>query len=243
MEPSDDRPDLKLEPTFGQDRCSVSWHADSCLEHYSSIAVYHVTDPEAKYKNANADGGDANPAVPADWRIALRVEPDAEGPSAGKLKLAATENESSRVDRAPAVAVALPSRSAYFLLDDFNHHHQHAVLAGQSHRSGNRTRARCHYLCRDRLFLRALVGRMAQSFSRGPVSGGVLQLGRQRRGVGRERRSKDWMATTKSQLLFMERLLFSVFVVSKNEYMARRKFRRRFRHVSLQNKVGTRWLN
>ncbi|CAN0501252.1 unnamed protein product [Ectocarpus sp. 12 AP-2014] len=134
MEPSDDRPDLKLEPTFGQDRCSVSWHADSCLEHYSSIAVYHVTDPEAKYKNANADGGDANPAVPADWRIALRVEPDAEGPSAGKLKLAATENESSRVDRAPAVAVALPSRSAYFLLDDFNHHHQHAVLAGQSHR-------------------------------------------------------------------------------------------------------------
>ncbi|CAM9352102.1 unnamed protein product [Ectocarpus sp. 13 AM-2016] len=134
MEPSDDRPDLKLEPTFGQDRCSVSWHADSCLEHYSSIAVYHVTDPEAKNKNANADGGDANPAVPADWRIALRVEPDAEGPSAGKLKLAATENESSRVDRAPAVAVALPSRSAYFLLDDFNHHHQHAVLAGQSHR-------------------------------------------------------------------------------------------------------------
>lgn len=38
--------------------------------------------------------------------------------------------------RAPLVAVALPSRSAYFLLDDFNHHHQHAVLAGQSHRSG-----------------------------------------------------------------------------------------------------------
>ncbi|CAN0444241.1 unnamed protein product, partial [Hapterophycus canaliculatus] len=39
-----------------------------------------------------------------------------------------------KADRAPAVAVALPSRSAYFLLDDFNHHHQHAVLAGQSHR-------------------------------------------------------------------------------------------------------------
>ncbi|CAM9201039.1 unnamed protein product [Ectocarpus sp. 4 AP-2014] len=134
MEPSDDRPDLKLEPTFGQDRCSVSWHADSCLENYSSIAVYHVTDPETKNENANADGGDANPAVPANWRIALRVEPDAEGPSGGKLKLAATVNESSRVDRAPAVAVALPSRSAYFLLDDFNHHHQHAVLAGQSHR-------------------------------------------------------------------------------------------------------------
>lgn len=76
-------------------RCSVSWHADSCLEHYSSIAVYHVTDPEAKNEDANADGGVGNPetAAPADWRIALRVEPDAEGPSAGKLKLAATENQ------------------------------------------------------------------------------------------------------------------------------------------------------
>ncbi|CAM9870026.1 unnamed protein product, partial [Choristocarpus tenellus] len=35
---------------------------------------------------------------------------------------------------APPVAVSLPSRSSYFLLDDFNHHHQHAVLAGDSHR-------------------------------------------------------------------------------------------------------------
>lgn len=52
-------------------RCSVSWHADSCLEHYSTIGVYHYTDPETD---------------PADWRIALRVERDAEGPSSGKLK-------------------------------------------------------------------------------------------------------------------------------------------------------------
>ena len=51
----------------------MSWHADSCLEHYSTIAVYHATDPETS---------------PADWKIALRVEPDAEGPTAGRLKLA-----------------------------------------------------------------------------------------------------------------------------------------------------------
>ncbi|CAM9834371.1 unnamed protein product [Laminaria digitata] len=119
MEPVEDRPDLKLEPTFGQDRCSVSWHADSCLEHYSTIAVYHATDPETS---------------PADWRIALRVEPDAEGPAAGKLKLAGRKEVGVNSDRAPAIAVALPSRSAYFLLDEFNHHHQHAVLAGRSHR-------------------------------------------------------------------------------------------------------------
>lgn len=51
-----------------------------------------MTDPDARDENANADGG-GNPAAPADWRIALRVEPDAEGPSAGKLKLAATEDQ------------------------------------------------------------------------------------------------------------------------------------------------------
>eukprot|EP00903_Cladosiphon_okamuranus_P018841 g17329.t1 len=131
MEPSEDRPDLKLEPTFGQDRCSVSWHADSCLEHYSTIAVYHVTDPDT----GGAETDHPKTADAADWRIALRVEPDAEGPSAGKLKMAAAAgNPADKIDRAPPVAVALPSRSAYFLLDDFNHHHQHAVLAGQTHR-------------------------------------------------------------------------------------------------------------
>ena len=34
---------MKLEPTFNNEKCTVSWHADSTLEHYSSIAVYHCT--------------------------------------------------------------------------------------------------------------------------------------------------------------------------------------------------------
>jgi len=34
--------ELKPEPMKGEARCSVSWHADSCLEHYSTIAVYHT---------------------------------------------------------------------------------------------------------------------------------------------------------------------------------------------------------
>eukprot|EP00953_Heterococcus_sp_UTEX-ZZ885_P039186 20098-Heterococcus_DN1.PRE.5 len=44
MEPQAERSDLKAEPLFSRDKCSVSWHADSCLEHYSTIAVYHQTD-------------------------------------------------------------------------------------------------------------------------------------------------------------------------------------------------------
>jgi FTO catalytic domain len=76
-----------------------------------------------------------DPEAPADWRIALRVEHDAEGPTASKKKPAATTDDTSTTTNtsvAPAVAVALPSGSAYYLLDDFNHHHQHAVLAGDS---------------------------------------------------------------------------------------------------------------
>lgn len=75
----DDGPRLILVFVFASflsSRCSVSWHADSCLEHYSTIAVYHLTAPETD---------------PADWRIALRVEHDAEGPSAGKLKHAGSK--------------------------------------------------------------------------------------------------------------------------------------------------------
>ncbi|CAM9521839.1 unnamed protein product, partial [Discosporangium mesarthrocarpum] len=144
MEPATVRPDLKLEPLFGRDRCSVSWHADSSLEHFSTIAVYHVTDPE--------------PLQP-DWRIALRVEHQAEGPNAKKLKTPTLSSFSSSSTSssftksspapvgssgtttpvkapmaAPPVAVPLPSRCSYYLLDDFNHHHQHAVLAGESRR-------------------------------------------------------------------------------------------------------------
>jgi len=61
MDPAAARPDLKPEPTFEATAvpCSVSWHADSSLEHFSTIAVYHSTD--------------APPSQPPDWRIALRV--------------------------------------------------------------------------------------------------------------------------------------------------------------------------
>jgi len=43
----------------------------------------------------------------------------------------------------PPIAVPLPSGHSYFLLDDFNHHHQHSVLAGESLRYSS-----THRVCR-----------------------------------------------------------------------------------------------
>jgi FTO catalytic domain len=102
--------DFKEEPMFKRDKATVSWHADSTLEHFSTIAVYHATTPIDEPNNT--------------WRIAMRVSPHAEGPTSSnvRLKAACTRDGSDT----PAVAVPLPNQSCYFLLDDFNHHHQHS---------------------------------------------------------------------------------------------------------------------
>jgi FTO catalytic domain/FTO C-terminal domain len=104
---------LKPEASVGEKghRCSVSWHADSSLEHYSSIAVHHILRPPH-----NKDA----------WSVALRVAHYSEGPTASRR---GSDIESNLVLETPPVAVSLPSRATYYLLDDFNHHHQHAVLA------------------------------------------------------------------------------------------------------------------
>jgi len=86
---------------------SVSWHADSSLEHFSSIAVYHTTtagDPSTDMPTpstasasakANRNPKKSSSAAVADvdidvdskkttndlWRLALRVMCDAEGPN------------------------------------------------------------------------------------------------------------------------------------------------------------------
>ena len=190
---------MKYEPGFEADKCSVSWHADSTLEHFSTIGVYHCTskttavpiptiterprksgksgrpgksenhpkNSEKSEKSENSENSE-NPENPENfyeniessedknetldrqndgdkvgdkggldevsgededdqsWRIALRVWYDAEGPNATRA-LSSRAGEMSAGSRiAPAVAVPLPSCAAYFLLDDFNHHHQHA---------------------------------------------------------------------------------------------------------------------
>jgi mRNA N6-methyladenine demethylase len=96
MEPNGRKFPLRDEPAFGMGKMSVSWHADSSLQKFSTIGVYHVTG-----------------STRDDWVIASRVTNDS---------------------TSPAVAVPLKRQDSYFMLDDFNHHHQHAVLAGSSWR-------------------------------------------------------------------------------------------------------------
>lgn len=82
-----DMKELKKEPTMGDGRCSVSWHADSSLEHYSSIAVYHTIMDES-YVNKrisdddqgnHKDNKESNQSMKQNtsnsdrWSIALRV--------------------------------------------------------------------------------------------------------------------------------------------------------------------------
>ncbi|RYG95542.1 hypothetical protein EON65_55820, partial [archaeon] len=68
---------LKKEPMFDKDLCTVSWHADSGLEHYSSIAVYHFEKTPL-------------PSPPSPWKIGLRVLINAEGPHQNKPPLYST---------------------------------------------------------------------------------------------------------------------------------------------------------
>ena len=105
--------DLKEEPSMGQGKCAVSWHADSSLEHYSTIAVYQtIVDKEHSGKD--------------DWSVALRVAHHAEGPESSRR---GTNIDACLVADTPTLSVSLPSGSTYYLLDDFNHHHQHAVVS------------------------------------------------------------------------------------------------------------------
>mmetsp|Transcript_594 Transcript_594/g.982 ORF Transcript_594/g.982 Transcript_594/m.982 type:complete len:777 (-) Transcript_594:171-2501(-) len=120
----DSSEELKAEPSFGGARCSVSWHADSSLEHYSTIAVYQtIVGDDTRQKKSAIDPRSS-------WSVALRVLHNAEGPAAASV--VKTDSTTSVSSNAPPILTSLPSGSAYFLLDDFNHHHQHAVIAPSS---------------------------------------------------------------------------------------------------------------
>lgn len=116
----DSSEELKAEPTFGGARCSVSWHADSSLEHYSTIAVYQTIMEDEKAQKKSTMNARSS------WSVALRVMHNAEGPAASSTK---TDSQASTSSDIPPILASLPSGSAYFLLDNFNHHHQHAVIA------------------------------------------------------------------------------------------------------------------
>jgi alpha-ketoglutarate-dependent dioxygenase FTO len=132
------RDDLKSEPTIGNAKATVSWHADSSLEHYSTIAVYQTLVPPKKQTNI-IQCNDSQEK----WFVALRVAHNSEGPQSSRR---GTDIESSIVKEAPPIAASLPSGSAYYLLDDFNHHHQHTVLT-----NGDLASAGVRYSCTFRL--------------------------------------------------------------------------------------------
>jgi mRNA N6-methyladenine demethylase len=93
-------------------KVSVSWHADSSLEDYSSIGVYHCL-PTQK-------------ATKWDWRIALRPIPPPSSGVGDNGKPTSSDASSS----SPPVVVPTKDGDAYFLFGTFNHTHQHCVLAG-----------------------------------------------------------------------------------------------------------------
>lgn len=108
MEPSTIKKDLKNDKIYGMGKTSVSWHKDSGLQDFSSIAVYQTLQSmNNSFNSTNNNSQHKNP-----WRVALRV---ADGNS-----------------RTPALSIPLPSGSLYYLLDDFNHQHEHAVISGSN---------------------------------------------------------------------------------------------------------------
>ena len=111
MEPTSAKKDLKREGIYNLGKTSVSWHKDSGLQDFSSIAVYHsLQDYRGRDGNVGSSNTDDDSKKNKPWRVAVRV--------------------ASADSTTPALSIPLPSGALYYLLDDFNHQHEHAVLAG-----------------------------------------------------------------------------------------------------------------
>lgn len=133
-------PNWKTEALDPNYRTAVSWHADSSLEHYSTIAVYQTIVPSPTTAPHHHHTNNSN----NEWWIGLRVTPHAEGPACHSLRRSGAPettlvlpDETTTTATAPMVALALPTNAAYYMLDDFNHHHQHTVLATTSTTNNN----------------------------------------------------------------------------------------------------------
>ena len=111
MEPTSAKRDLKREGIYNLGKTSVSWHKDSGLQDFSSIAVYHsLQDYDGRDGDIGSSNNDGDSKKFKPWRVAVRV--------------------ASADSTTPALSIPLSSGALYYLLDDFNHQHEHAVLAG-----------------------------------------------------------------------------------------------------------------
>ena len=139
---------------------SVSWHADSSLQDYSTISVY-VAEHDAGQSNFDAASSAPNPPRAQPWHVALRLVRDVEGPTMrAKLQQQQRGGGHSTISRTkgsapsdmangnnapsgggsssmkqddtttPAMRVPMHDGEAYHMIGAFNHHHQHAVLQG-----------------------------------------------------------------------------------------------------------------
>lgn len=117
----------KQERDYGLGPVSVSWHADCSLRDFTTISVYVAQHPLER-SNFELPAPPPRPPQPQPWRVALRVVRDAEGPTMRAACGALGERDRTT----PAVLLPLHDGDAYHMLGDFNHHHQHAVMAGSS---------------------------------------------------------------------------------------------------------------
>lgn len=130
MEPMDTiQKSLKPESLYGMGKTSVSWHTDSGLQDFSSIAVYHTLEEEYSSSNSIENHSSkekittpSSAVEDISWKVALRVSSNTTKASISSSSLA--------INRTPALCIPLPSGSLYYLLDEFNHTHEHAVISG-----------------------------------------------------------------------------------------------------------------
>lgn len=169
--------DLKKENAYGMGKVSVGWHRDSGLKDFSSIAVYQTL--QGVNKSKTLDG----------WGVALRAM---DGGAGGPLA------------NVPALCVPLPSGSLYYMLDDFNHNHEHAVIAG----SGGVRYSSTHRVAREGQgtwqYIRDKSDQFLVSASNFDFSTGAATNNNE----GAKKKPKDFASIVRSQQMLMNEIEF-----------------------------------
>ena len=128
MEPSSIKNDLRNDTIYGMGKTSVSWHKDSGLQDFSSIAVYHTLQNYDNYDSTKSTTDKDHYSAKMNKKRKKRLKTGNDDVEEEPWKVALRVADST--SKTPPLVVPLPSGSLYYLLDDFNHQHEHAVLTG-----------------------------------------------------------------------------------------------------------------